>query len=116
MNTLLLDLTGWDLLTDSLGNIAVAEAPYAIAQDVASAVRTFLGEVWYDLLLGIAYFQDILGLTPPVTVFQEYMVTAAMTVPTVVGAQCTIQAFQEGRVTGQVTFTTEDGLTGTVAL
>jgi hypothetical protein len=116
MKTLLLDLTFWDLLTDAAGNIAVAEDPYAIAQDVASAVRTFLGEVWYDTSLGVPYFQQILGKTPPLTVFQELIVQAALTVPGVATAECTISAFEDRRVTGQVTFTTTRGQTGTVAL
>jgi len=116
MKTLLLDITRWDLLTDAAGNIAAAEAPYEQAQDVASALRTFLGEVWYDTTLGIPYFQQILGHTPPVTLFQELMVQAAKTVPGVVSGECTIQAFEDRRVNGQVTFTTDDGQTGTVAL
>lgn len=116
MKTLLLDLTGWDLLTDAAGNIAVATDPYAKAQDVASALRTFLGEVWYNTALGIPYFQQVLGHTPPVTLFQELMVQAAETVPGVVSATCTITAFEDRRVTGQVTFTTEDGQTATVTI
>lgn len=116
MKTLLLDLTGWDLLTNAGGDIAVASDPYAIAQDVASAVRTFLGEVWYDTSLGVPYFQQILGKTPPLTLFQELIVQAAESVPGVVSAECTITAFEDRRVTGQVTFTTDNGQTGTVAL
>lgn len=116
MKTLLLDLTQWDLLADAAGNIAFAEAPYQQAQDVASALRTFLGEIWYNTALGIPYFQQILGETPPVTVFQEYMQAAALTVPGVVSAECTIQAFEDRRVSGQVTFRTDNGQTGTVSL
>jgi hypothetical protein len=116
MKTLLLDLTLWDLVVDAAGNIAFAQAPYQVSQDVASALRTFLGECWYDVTIGIPYFTEILGEAPPVTLFQEYMQAAALTVPTVVNAQCTIQAFQGRDVTGQVTFTTEDGQTGTVSL
>lgn len=118
MKTLLLDLTQWDLLTDAAGNIAVADVPYSTAQDVASAVRTFLGEVWYNVSLGIAYFQEILGKTPPLTLFQEMIAQEAETVPGVVlgSAQCTITAFADRRVTGQVTFTTTNGQTLTVAL
>jgi len=116
MKTLLLDITRWDLLTDAAGNIAAAEAPYEQSQDVASALRTFLGEVWYDTTLGIPYFQQVLGHTPPVTLFQELMVQAAKTVPGVVSAECTIQAFEDRRVNGQVVFTTDDGQTGTVSL
>lgn len=116
MRTLLLDVAGWDLLTDASRNIAAASAPYQFAQDVASALRTFLGEAWYDTSLGIPYFSEILGHTPPVTVFQELMVRAAKTVPGVVSAECTIEAFEDRRVTGQVTFTTDDGQTGVVSL
>jgi len=116
MKTLLLDLTQWDLLTNAAGDIAVASEPYATAQDVASAVRTFLAEVWYNTSLGVPYFQQILGKTPPLTLFQELIVQAAETVPTVVAAECTITAFSDRRVTGQVTFTTTNGQTGTVSL
>lgn len=116
MNTILLDVSQWDLLTDAAGNIAMAAPPYAFAQDVASALRTFLGEVWYDITIGVPYFSEILGHTPPVTFFQELMVQAAKTVPGVVSAECTIEAFEDRRVTGRVTFTTDDGQTGSVGL
>lgn len=116
MKTLLLDVVGWDLLTDAARNIALASVPYAHAQDVASALRTFLGEVWYDSSAGIPYFTEILGHTPPVTFFQELMVQAAKTVPGVVSAECTIEAFEGRRVTGQVAFTTDNGQIGTVSL
>lgn len=116
MNTLLLDVTQWDLVLNAAGNIAMASDPYAKAQDVASALRTFLGEVWYDILLGVPYFEEILGQTPPVTYFQEQMVQAALTVPGVAKAECTIQGFQDRTVTGQVLFTTDDGQTGQVSL
>ena len=68
-NTLLLDTVAWDLVLDSFGNIALASPPYALAQDVASAIRTFLGEVYYDASLGVPYFQDILGQLPPMALF-----------------------------------------------
>jgi hypothetical protein len=104
-NTLLLDADLWDLCADANGNIAQAAPPYALAQDVASAIKTFLGECWYNTLIGIPYFAQILGKTPPVGVFKAYMVAAALTVPGVVSATCTITAFQNGTITGQVTFT-----------
>jgi hypothetical protein len=114
MKTLLLDNTGWDLLVDAAGNIAVASEPYALAQDVASALKLFLGELWYDNSKGIPYFEDILGHTPPVTYFQELMVRAALTVPGVTSAECTIESFENRTVTGQVTFRTSTGQIGTV--
>jgi hypothetical protein len=116
MKTLLLDLNQWDLLTDAAGNIAVASEPYAVAQDVASAIKLFEGELWYDTSKGVPYFTEILGHTPPITYFQELIVQAALTVPGVVSAECTIEAFEDRKVTGTVTFRTSDGRTGTVTL
>ena len=72
-NTLLLDQSAWDLVIDSAGNIAMATPPYALAQDVASAVRLFLGELWYNTPKGIPYFEDVLGQLPPATLLTGYM-------------------------------------------
>lgn len=116
MKTLLLDNTGWDLLTDAANNIALASEPYAVAQDVASALKLFLGELWYNDSKGVPYFEEILGHTPPVTFFQELMVKAAMTVPGVTSAECTIESFENRTVTGQVVFRTTTGQVGTVNL
>lgn len=116
MNTLLLDISGWDLLTDAAGNIAMATAPYAVAQDVASAQRLFEAELWYNEDAGVPYFTEILGHAPPVAFFQELMVRAALTVPTVVSAECIIEAFEGRTVTGQTTFRTSNGRQGTVRL
>jgi hypothetical protein len=116
VKTLLLDNTYWDLLTDAAGNIAVASEPYAVAQDVASALKLFLGELWYNVDTGIPYFTEILGHTPPISYFQELMVAAARTVPTVTKAQCIIEAFENRTVTGQVIFETTNGQTGIVNL
>lgn len=120
MNTLLLDLTNWDLCIDANGNIAVAAAPYAIAQDVASAQRTFLGEVYYNSLLGVPYFQaPILGGDPPASLLAEFEVQAALTVPGVVTTPSpvfTVDSFNNRGVTGTTTFTDENGNIQTVTL
>jgi hypothetical protein len=116
MNTLLLSVSEWDLVLDAKGNIAMAEEPYALAQDVASAIKTFLGEVWYNTELGVPYFQQILGRAPTITVFKQYLIEAALTVPGVVTADCTIQSFEGRTVAGQVIFTDSNGQTGTVTI
>jgi hypothetical protein len=120
MNTLLLDLTNWDLCIDANGNIAMAAAPYAIAQDVASAQRTFQGEVYYDETLGVPYFQaPILGGNPPVSLLAEYEVQAARTVPGVVAEPApvfSVSDFTNRGVTGSTTFTDTDGNIQTVIL
>lgn len=116
MKTLLLDVGAWDLVLDAAGNIAVATDPYAKAQDVASALRLFAGELLYDVSKGVPYFGEILGEAPPVTYFQELMVRAALTVPGVVSAQCTIESIENRAVRGQVTFRTTDGQSQSVSL
>jgi hypothetical protein len=110
-NTLLLDQTAWDLVEDAAGNIAMASPPYGLAQDVASAVRLFLNECWYDTTKGIPYFQEVLGQLPPSSLLVELIRKQALTVPGVVAARCIIQSFNERTVTGQVQFTDESGVT-----
>ena len=50
------------------------------------------------------------------TVFEAYLVAAAMTVPGVVSASCTITAFAKRTVTGQITFLDDTGGQGLVSL
>lgn len=107
--SLLLDRTVWDLCKDSSFNIAVASEPYRIAQDVACAIKTFQGEVYYDTQRGIAYWAQILGLDPPLALLKTSFVNAAMTVPGVVAAVCYIDAITNRQVTGQVLVTDVDG-------
>jgi hypothetical protein len=115
-STLLLDQTAWDLVLDASGNIALAAPPYAVAQDVASAQRTFLGEVYYDESQGIPYFQDILGQFPPISLVTSLLQNQALTVSGVVDATTTIQSFDSDNqtVSGQTVFTDIDGTTTTV--
>lgn len=115
-NTLLLDTAAWDLCVDLAGNIALAAPPYALAQDVASAVRTFAGEVWYDTTLGVPYFSQVLGHSPPITLFKALIVQAALTVPGVVAASCYIQSIAGRKVTGQIQFTDSNGAATTLSL
>ena len=117
MQTLLLDQTTWDLVLDASGNIAVASEPYALAQDAASAIRTFLGEVWYDTSLGVPYFPSapngsaILGQIPPVSMMKAAFVKAAMTVPDVIAAQVFLVGVGTNRqLTGQVQVTNVNGV------
>lgn len=116
--TLLLDVSLWDLTLDASGNIAAAAAPYALAQDVASACRTVLGEVYYDDTIGVNYFGLLFGQTPPATVFQEQFVAAALTVPGVVAATCIISQYSAAtrQVVGQVVFTDINNLTQQVSV
>lgn len=106
MQTILLDLTDWDLVLDTNGNIAVASNPYSLAQDAASAIRTFLGECWFDTTMGVPYFGSILGHMPPVAYMKAKFVAAALMVPEIVAARCFLSAITpQRRVSGQVQVT-----------
>jgi hypothetical protein len=115
-NTLLLDQSAWDLVLDSSGNIALATPPYAIAQDVSCAIRLFLGELWYDTTQGIPYWGDVLGQLPPAGLLTQLIQNAALTVPGVVTAICTIQSFNDREVMGQVEFVDENSVTSVVTI
>lgn len=111
-NTVGLDRTKWDLFIDSAGNIGLCTPPYALAQDVASACRTFLGECWYDTTKGLPYFEELLGRIPASALLTGYMEQAALTVPGVVSAQCQLTQYANRQVNGFVSFVTEAGTQG----
>ena len=115
-STLLLDIGAWDLVVDAAGNLAVANTPYATAQDVSSAIRTFLGEVFYNTAIGVQYFGKILGKNPPLSFIRSQIEAAALSVPGVVTAVCTIQAISGRAITGQVAFTEVNNVTQTLAI
>lgn len=116
MRTILLDRSTWDLVIDAAGNIAVAGDPYAQAQDAASAIRTFSGEVYYDTTLGVPYWSSILGKAPPVALMQARFVAAALTVPGVTAAQCFITSLRDRRVRGQVQIRNDAGVQAAAGL
>jgi hypothetical protein len=89
MDTLKLS-SNWDLMADANGNIAVATGSEAIIQDVSSAIRLFIGELWYDTTQGIPYFSGILGQGVNRALIQSAMEEAALAVPGVVKVQVTL--------------------------
>lgn len=109
MKTLLLSTDAWDLMVDASGNIAVADEPYALAQDAASAIRLFQGELYYDTTQGIPFFEQILGQAPPISLMKAYFNRAALTVPGVVTAKTFILSWTDRTVTGQVQVTDAAG-------
>ena len=109
-NTLLLDNAAWDLVLDSNGSIALASPPYAVAQDVASACRLFLGELWYDTSQGVPYWQQLLGQNPTSSQIASALNSAALTVPGVVTANTIITSSAGREISGQVQISTVDGI------
>lgn len=107
--TLLLDRSKWDLVINAGGDIALADVPYARAQDAASAIRLFQGELWYNTAPGVPYWTQILGHWPPLSLVKARFVAAALTVPGVVAAQCFISSFRLRQIAGQVQVTDAQG-------
>lgn len=114
--TLALELQDWDLCVDTSGNIALATEPYSIAQDVASACKTFIGECWYNTTYGIPYLQQVLGQLPSQSIIKALLVTAASTVPGCGNPIATITGFTDRVITGQVQFIDSFGQPQTVSI
>lgn len=112
--TLKLD-SSWDLTSDSLGNIAtistdtIESSAAAAAQDVASAVRTIQGELYYDTPQGIPYFLSVLGQNFSAQLFQAYAEQAALSVPGVDQAVATLNDVVNRQLTGTIEFIDENG-------
>ena len=54
MKTWKLD-NNWDVCLDDLNNVATIEGNERLAQDIASSVRLFKGELMFDVDRGVAY-------------------------------------------------------------
>lgn len=114
MDTILIDPETWDLVLDINGNIAKATEPYALAQDAASAIKTFLGEVWFDTSAGVPYLQQILAKNPPIALLKAELERAARTVPGVTSAKCFLSTLSNRTITGQIQVTSAK--TGQIAV
>lgn len=108
--TLFLIPDSWDLAVDAYGNIAVADEPYAIAQDVASACRLWKGEARYDTVRGVPYERAVLGYLPPASLLAQWLQTESMTVPEVESADVAVDLNVATReLTGSIMITTSNG-------
>lgn len=125
MNTLLLD-ESWDLTLNASGHIATAadkfpddpakSEAYGQAQDAASQLKLFQGELYYDTSQGVPYWQKILNVLPPVALMVAKFEEAALKVNGVVSASVAILTVPRGavrQVTGTVTITNDNGQTQT---
>lgn len=108
-STMLLGRDTWDLSLDASGNIAVATEPYSLAQDAASAMRTFKGECYWNTAVGVPYLSQILARRPPLALLKQYLIDAALTVPGVVSAQVFITGLTDRALTGQVQVVASNG-------
>ena len=97
------DSSGWDLTTTptkaSLSvlqptsqnqDIAFNTQGLAVAQDVASAIKLFQGELYYDTTLGVPYFGQVFTQQYNAAIINSLMQQAALTVPNVVEAVASV--------------------------
>lgn len=92
----------WDITLDPAGNLRLTDPDRSIAQDVASAIRTFRGECWYAAGLGLPYFESILGQRPPRSLVVDQIQRAALSVPDVASASVTFLGLRNRALTGAV--------------
>lgn len=114
MRTILLDPDTWDLALDAGNNLTTASASLSLAQDVASAIRLFSGELYLDTTQGLPYFTQILGHSPPLSLLKQYFIQAALQVPGVASAKCFLSSVTARTVSGQIQITAEDGSTAAI--
>lgn len=109
-HTLYLRPDSWDITLDSSGRIARSTQAYAIAQNVANAVRLFTGEAFFAMNEGIPHFDIELGKTrPALSVLRARMREAALNVDGVLDAQITLDDVQDRKLTGEILLTVADG-------
>lgn len=109
-HTLYLQPDSWDITLDSSGRIARSTQAYAIAQNVANAVRLFTGEAFFAMDEGIPHFDIELGKTrPALSVLRARMREAALNVEGVLDAQITLDDVQDRKLTGEILLTVAAG-------
>jgi hypothetical protein len=104
----------WCPVVDSSGNIAIADEPYALAQDAASAIRLWLGELYYDDTQGVSW-NNILAKLPPLNYVRSQFVVQALNVTNVKSANVFFSGFSNRSLSGQVQVTDINGQTTVVA-
>jgi hypothetical protein len=71
-------------------DIALNTQGLAVAQDVASAIKLFQGELYYDTTLGVPYFGQVFSQQYNAAIINSLMQQAALTVPNVVEAVASV--------------------------
>lgn len=124
-DTLSLAVDTWDLALDGSGNLgtfgdatpsAVQTGPgMRLAQDVATRLRAWRGEVWMDRDQGIDY-PRYLGRSPSTVELGADFQTEALQVPSCATALAVLQLDRTRQVTGTITLSDLNGIAAEVAL
>lgn len=115
-STLFLLPPTWDLALDNNGNIAIATSTYQQAQDICSACRTMIQDMYYQQSEGIPYLEEILGRnTYSLALYRQQLYQQAMSVDGVVSATVNL-TLKERVLGGTIQFTNTSNDTVTVNL
>lgn len=99
-DTIELDAGTWDVAVVG-GSFAIRKGAAAVAQDMSTAVRLFLGEYVYDALAGVPYL-SIFGQTTSLPILKSDISTAAAAIPGAENVVCYIESVKDRCVSGQV--------------
>lgn len=113
MSSLLLD-NNWDITLDSLGNLAIADKNYSIAQDVANAVKLFTNDAYFDTQAGIPHFDITLKRNPSSVVIRARLKEAAENVPGVKSANVDLIEISNNTLRAEILITLEDNTTAQI--
>jgi hypothetical protein len=91
--------SGWDL-TIADGSLVVSSGAAALAQNVATALSTFRGEVWYDTVLGVPWLSQVLARRPSLAFVKGAIAAAAQAVPGVASVKVFLTGPDADRVVG----------------
>ena len=108
-HTLYLTPDNWDITLDSSGRLQTSANAYAIAQNVANAVRLFTGEAFFAIDEGIPHFEIELGFTrPALSVLRARIREAALNVEGVLDAAVNLDGVRDRKLTGEILLTVAD--------
>ena len=108
-HTLYLTPDNWDITLDSSGRLQTSAAAYAIAQNVANAVRLFTNEAFFAMDEGIPHFEIELGYTrPALSVLRARIREAALNVEGVLDAAVSLDGVRDRKLTGEILLTVAD--------
>ena len=108
-HTLYLTPDNWDITLDSSGRLQTSANAYAIAQNVANAVRLFTNEAFFAMDEGIPHFEIELGYTrPALSVLRARIREAALNVEGVLDAVVNLDGVRDRKLTGEILLTVAD--------
>lgn len=111
MHTLYLNPLNWDIVLDSSGRLEHSAGAYAVAQNVANAVRLFTNDAFFAQDEGIAHFDTELGKKPAPALLRARIRDAALRVEGVKSAAVILDDIRPNRaLSGIIELTVLDGV------